>query len=490
MEHMKDTNNPVDTLLEAGTVSGENIKTDSREVSPGDVFIALKGTVFDGHDYICEALKKGAACVLCEQEPSGLPAKDRGKIVTVRDSRAALARIARAVFGDPSGTLSVYGVTGTNGKTTTVFLIDSILNNAGRSSGLVSTVFVKTQGDVLRRSSMTTPGAVTLNRFLAEMIIGGKHAAVVEISSHALDQQRVRGIRLDSAVFTNITPEHLDYHKDMKTYLRDKSGIFCNLKPGGAAVLNLDDPMVIGLRKTIDFSDLVTFGMDSAADVKAENIRLSGEGTEFDLTVGKLGSRHIKTAFIGKHNVYNMLAAAGALLNSGLDLKQIGEGLETSSPVPGRLDVVRANAPFRVFVDYAHTPNALENVLRCLRSLAEKKLICVFGCGGDRDRTKRPAMGRIAAEICDRVILTSDNPRTEDPGEILRQIEKGMPEENNYSIIEQRGDAIRRSLETAGSGDIVVIAGKGHEDHQIIGEETIHFNDKEIAGEILKKLGY
>ncbi|RKY42931.1 MAG: UDP-N-acetylmuramoyl-L-alanyl-D-glutamate--2,6-diaminopimelate ligase [Candidatus Makaraimicrobium thalassicum] len=482
--------NSVDTLLKTQSFSEKNIKTDSREVEAGDVFVAIKGTVHDGHDYIREVLEKGASRVLCGHEPPGLSGEGRGRIMIVEDPRVALGHIARDIFKDPSSSLSVYGVTGTNGKTTTVFLIDSVLNNAGRASGLVSTVFTKTSGDILIRSSMTTPDLITLNRLLSEMIAAGRHAAVIEISSHALDQQRVWGIGLDSAVFTNITPEHLDYHGDMATYLRDKSRIFRNLKPDGTAVLNLDDPMVIGLRETMDFPRLVTFGMRKGADVSAGGVRLSAEATEFDLIAGRLGSRRIRTGLIGEHNIRNILAATAALLNSGLGLEEIKEGVEKAPPVPGRLDSVRTSAPFRVFVDYAHTPNALEAVLRCLRSLAAGKLICVFGCGGDRDRTKRPVMGGIATAICDRVILTSDNPRTEDPGEILRQIEKGVSNKNNYSIIEQRQEAIRESLEAAVEGDIVIIAGKGHEDCQIIGETTVHFDDKEIAGDILKGLGY
>ena len=235
---------------------------------------------------------------------------------------------------------------------------------------------------------------------------------------------------------------------------------------------------------------IVTFGMKTGADVGAGDLSLSVEGTRFALTLGKLGSASVSTSLIGEHNVYNMLAAAAVLANSGLDLGAIVNGLEKAPPVPGRLDPVISDAPFRVFVDYAHTPDALENVLRCLRSLAKKRLICVFGCGGDRDRTKRPVMGKIACEICDRVFITSDNPRTEDPSDILSQIEKGVLNKNNYSIIEQREDAIRRSLASAGEGDTVLIAGKGHEDHQIIGGRVIHFDDKEVARAALKDIGY
>ncbi|MFH1552609.1 MAG: UDP-N-acetylmuramoyl-L-alanyl-D-glutamate--2,6-diaminopimelate ligase [Candidatus Omnitrophota bacterium] len=483
-------NNPIDTLFDQEGFGRDKIKTDSREIKPGDIFVAIKGAAHDGHDYVRDALKKGAECALCEHEISGLAEEDREKIKIFEDTRIVLADIAKHIFADPSNSLFVYGVTGTNGKTTTIFLIDGILNNAARPAGLVSTVFTKVSGDVLERASITTPDSVTLNRLLGEMVSSGKQAAAVEMSSHALDQKRTWGIELDSAVFTNITPEHLDYHGDMSTYLKDKSKIFQNLKPDGTGVLNQDDSMVISLAKTIDFPKLVTFGMTDNADVRARNVRLSIEGIEFDLVAGKLGSTRVCSRLIGKHNVYNILAAVAALYDSGLSLDEIREGLEKATAVPGRLDAVRAQAPFKVFVDYAHTPDALENVLLCLGSLAAGKLICVFGCGGDRDRTKRPVMGKIATGICDRVILTSDNPRTEDPQEILRQIEKGVLNKNNYSIIKRRQDAIRESLKTAGEGDIVIIAGKGHEDYQIIGDCRTHFDDKETAGEVLRELGY
>ncbi|MFC1479890.1 UDP-N-acetylmuramoyl-L-alanyl-D-glutamate--2,6-diaminopimelate ligase [Candidatus Omnitrophota bacterium] len=483
-------NNPIDRLFDQERFDRDKTKTDSREVKPGDIFVAIRGAAHDGHDYVRDALKKGAQCVLCEHEVSGLEEEDRDKIMVFEDTRIALANIAKHIFADPSNSLSVYGVTGTNGKTTTVFLIDGILNNAARPAGLVSTVFTKVSGDVLERASITTPDSITLNRLLAEMVSSGKQAAAVEMSSHALDQKRVWGIELDSAVFTNITPEHLDYHGDMSRYLKDKSKIFQDLKPNGTGVLNRDDPMVISLAKTIDVPRLVTFGMGDNADISSRNVRLSIEGTEFDLVAGKLGSTHVCSRLIGKHNVYNILAAVAALSGSGLSLDEIGEGLERAQAVPGRLDAVCAQAPFKVFVDYAHTPDALKNVLLCLGSLATGKLICVFGCGGDRDRTKRPVMGKIATGICDRVILTSDNPRTEDPQEILRQIEKGVLKKNNYSIIERRGDPIREALTTAGEGDIVIIAGKGHEDYQITGDSRTHFEDKEAAGEVLRELGY
>jgi UDP-N-acetylmuramoyl-L-alanyl-D-glutamate--2,6-diaminopimelate ligase len=483
-------NKEFNRLLEEGLIGRDNLRIDSRKCEKGDIFFALKGTACDGHDYIGEALAKGASRAICAHEMPGLSGDDQKKVITVKNTGEALAYAVKKVFGDPSGKLKVYGVTGTNGKTTTVFLIESLLTCAGKPTGLISTVFTKTKGSALNRSSMTTPDPVTLNRLLSEMVSDAKKAAALEVSSHALAQDRISGIGLDSAVFTNITPEHLDYHGNMETYFQDKSRIFKNLKPDGIGVINIDDPMLKRHKAHLGVPRLITFGLAPEADVRAENIVLKNGALVFDLIIKSLGRENIRARLIGTHNVYNMMAASAALIVSGLDLGQIKEGLESASTPPGRIDPVPGEAPFKVFVDYAHTPNALENVLQCLRACTEKKLICVFGCGGDRDKTKRPVMGKIALEICDSVILTNDNPRTEDPGRIVRQIEKGMPDKTKYCIIVQRREAIRKAIETAQEGDVIVIAGKGHEDYQIIGDKVIHFDDKEVAGEILSELGY
>jgi UDP-N-acetylmuramoyl-L-alanyl-D-glutamate--2,6-diaminopimelate ligase len=477
-------------LIGEGLISKDNLRIDSRKVQNGDIFFAIKGTRQDGHDFISAALRQGAEWVVCEHENMALGDEQHARIIKVEDTRKELAEAAKSVFDDPSARLEVYGVTGTNGKTTTIFLIDSILTAAGKNCGLISTVFTKVSGDSVRRSSMTTPDAFTLNRLLSEMISEGKRAVALEISSHALSQQRTLGIGLDGAVFTNISPEHLDYHGNMENYFRDKSKIFDNLKPGGRAAINIDDAMVRGIRETSNVTDLITYGTAPEADIRAEDIKATSEGLEFSLSIKGSGKVKIVSGLIGRHNVYNMMAASAALWGKDIGPEHIKKGLESAGAVPGRMDAVQSRAPFKVFVDYAHTPNALENALKCLRSISEKRLICVFGCGGDRDRTKRPAMGRIAADVCDHVIVTSDNPRTEDPEDIIRQIEKGMPDKSKYSIILQRREAIRKALKIADSGDVVIIAGKGHEDYQIIADEVLHFDDKEEAGRALKELGY
>jgi len=467
------------------------IKTDSRSFRKGDTFVAVKGVSHDGHDHISEVIGKGAAEIWCERVPERESVRKDVKFVVVDDTRKALALIAREVYGDPTKHMKIYGVTGTNGKSTTAFLVQQVLNLAGVKCGLVSTVFNNIEGDVYKTANMTTPDVFTMNSFLAEMLSNGKSAAAIEVSSHALSQDRAFGVRLDSAVFTNITPEHLDYHKTMEAYLKDKSKIFSLLRSGGTGIINIDDARLVKLKDNIRAPKLATFGIRNAADVRGTGIKMTASGTAFTVNTTCFGSFDAHIPLLGVHNVYNTLGAIAALLYGGISVPIIKSALEKVLPMPGRLDPITGHkAPFDIFVDYAHTPDALETVLTCLRGITPKKLICVFGCGGDRDRTKRPVMGAIAAKLSDMVVLTSDNPRSEDPEAILREIEKGITAKRNYSIISRREDAIRRSLEAAGKGDVVLIAGKGHEDYQIIGTKTFHFNDKETAGKILAELGY
>jgi len=467
-----------------------NIKTDSRKVTPGDIFFAVKGSVYDGHDHIQEALKKGASAVYCEKIPGNFEKVAREKFIVCEDTKSAIALAAKDVFGDPSGKLRVHGVTGTNGKTTCVFLIDAISDVLGLRSGFVSTVFTKETANKLKRSTLTTPDVVTLNRMFAEMVADGKKSVALEISSHALSQGRILGIALDSAVFTNITPEHLDYHKNMQAYFNDKTRIFKNLKPRGAAILNADDFVVMSISTKIKASKLISFGIKEKANIRAENLRFFSNGTEFDIKVEGVGTVSIKTKLVGEFNVYNILAAVSVFVAPKMDLTAIKKGIENFSAPPGRLDRVKSHAPFKIFIDYAHTPDALKNVLSALKRLAPRKLICVFGCGGDRDKSKRPVMGRLASELSDLVIITNDNPRGECAKSILDDIEKGMAGKNNYSIIEPRRRAIHEAVSTAGERDIVLIAGKGHENYQIMQNEILPFDDKKVAEEALKKMGY
>ncbi|MDD4956653.1 MAG: UDP-N-acetylmuramoyl-L-alanyl-D-glutamate--2,6-diaminopimelate ligase [Candidatus Omnitrophica bacterium] len=480
----------LEILFYRTNVTERNIKADSRMVSDGDVFVAIDGTVNSGHDFIREALAKGAAGVVCEKVPLGMSDSDMEKLIIVKDAREALGQIVRHVFGEPSDYLRTFGITGTNGKTTTTFLVDRILACHGMPSGFISTVFNKTRGDEVTRSSLTTPDVISLNRLLNEMIDSGKKAAVIEVSSHALSQKRLSGIDLDAAVFTNITPEHLDYHISMDNYLKEKMKIFKYLKPDGIAVVNMDTPLVTTAFNGLGPVRAKTFGVENKADIMAENIELYPDRSRFDIVVEPIGRVNVVTRLIGRHNIYNILAATAALSDQDLDLALVKKAVEEMPPVPGRLDIVVSKAPFTVFVDYAHTPDALEKVIGTLKGLNKGKVYCVFGCGGNRDRAKRPLMGKISVSMCDHTLLTNDNPREEAPHDIIMDIEKGMIGHGNYSIIMEREEAIRKALGMAVQGDVVLIAGKGHEDYQVIGREVRYFNDKETALKILGQMGF
>lgn len=477
----------VTEMIRTGELTRDNIRTDSRRVGPGDVFVALQGTVRDGHELVREAAERGAAAVIVRKDvvvPGGC------RKIKVESTRKTLGRIASRLYGDPSGRLNMTGVTGTNGKTTTVFLIDHVLKRAGRGCGFLSTVFIKAGNGRIEKASMTTPDVLTVNRFLEQMAESALSHGVVEVSSHALSQERIAGIGLDTAVFTNLSPEHLDYHGNMDDYFLEKKKIFSHLKPGGKAVLNADDERVAKLATELGPSRTVTFGTASGADIKAVNIVLEAGGSEFDLCLSGGVTARVRTPLTGLHNIYNILAAAAAVDREGIGVDTLSEAFGDFRNVPGRLEAVASTAPFRVFVDYAHTPDALRRVLESLRPLAAGKLICVFGCGGDRDRSKRPLMGRTACEMCDNVLITDDNPRTESPDGIVEDIKKGVSGNDNYSIIRDRAGAIRRAIEMAGPEDIVVIAGKGHENYQIAGDVVMDFSDIDVAAAILKDMGY
>lgn len=464
--------------------------TDSRVLQKGDVFIAIRGYSVDGHDFVGSAVNKGASLAVCENGVDVPPGISTDKVLFVPDTRTFLADSAREVFGDPSSKMSTFGVTGTNGKSTTVFLLEGILSLGGIPCGMISTVFNKTKGQTPSKSEMTTPDVIELNGMLKDMLLDGKKAAAIEISSHALHQKRVSGILLDAAIFTNITPEHLDYHKDMASYLSAKVSIFNNLKKDGIAVINGDDPLLKGLPGSLKAPRTISFGMSEDADISCADVSFSLRRTEFDLLFKGVKKARISSPLVGKHNLYNVLAACSALYFKGFDPETIRRGLEVTPPVPGRLEPVLSDAPFDVFVDYAHTPDALANVLDCLKTFASGGLVCVFGCGGDRDRNKRPLMGSIASKLCSRVILTSDNPRGEDPLDIIKEIENGVPADTDYCIMIDRREAITEALKQAGKGDIVLVSGKGHEDTQIVGRKRTAFSDKDVISDTLREMGF
>ena len=470
--------------------SAAGLCDDSRKVLPGDVFVAVRGACLDGHNYVEEAFSKGARAVICEKDNFPTDHSRSKDIVAVAEPRGVLGMLAAKKFRDPSNELIVYGVTGTNGKSTTVSIIESIFCSMDVPCGMTGTVFNKIKGDILEKSEMTTPGILRLNRMLRDMVDDGKKAAAVEVSSHALQQKRVFGISFDAAIFTNITPEHLDYHGDMKTYLKAKAEIFNNLKSGGLAVLNADDVMVSELAQGLDKKNVITFGFDPDSGLSCGGIVEGKQGVEFDIFYEGKKAGRVRSSLAGKHNIYNMMAAGAVFFKKGFSSDDVISGLEKVRSVPGRLDKVPSSAPFSVFVDYAHTPDALKSVLESVKPVTTGKLLCVFGCGGDRDRSKRSVMGNIAGSLCDDIILTDDNPRGEDPERILSEIERGVPRGANCCIIKDRGSAIAEAIKRAREGDTVLIAGKGHENYQIFSGETIHFDDREAALSVLMEIGY
>jgi len=458
------------------------IAYDSRLVMPGNMFVALRGVHDDGHRFVDMAIDKGAAAVMFEQDCCLSP---RATKIKVHDARRTMALAADCFYNHPSQRLKVVGVTGTNGKTTTVFMVKTILEAAGVKTGLLGTVQYEI-GERIIPASRTTPESVDIQGMFSQMLGIGCCGVAMEVSSHALDQHRVAGVDFDVAVFTNLTQDHLDYHHTMENYFEAKTklfGMLGSIRKAGRAVVNADNEYGRRLAARLGGDHaVVTYGVLSDAAIQALDVRVSADGTYFVVRTPQ-GSRPIHLPLIGRYNVSNALAAIGAGLALGLDLGLIEQALANMRLVRGRLEAVPVRDGFHVFVDYAHTEDALRNVLSTVHELTKGRLITVFGCGGDRDKGKRAPMGRAAAELVDFAILTSDNPRTEDPREILRQVEAGFPADtkNRYLVIEDRREAIERALDMALPGDTVLIAGKGHECFQNFGGTEVPFNDREVV---------
>ena len=462
---------------------------DSRLVGPGSLFVAVKGGQVVGHYFIDKAVGAGASGLVVERDCSTVPARP---IVQVKDSRRALGLLASRFHGNPSSRLEMIGVTGTNGKTTVSYLCKAVLEAAGRSVGLIGTVAYHLGSEQLK-ASHTTPQAVEFQSLLARMVDAGLDCVVMEVSSHALALDRTVGCEFDVAVYTNLTQDHLDFHADLEDYFQAKLKLFAELSSEGTksrpkrALINLDDPRAAHVREASRVP-VWTYSIRSPSDIRAEQVRLSLEGTRF-LAVTPTGRSEITSRLVGEHNVYNLLAAIGVGLNEGLSLETIRDGLQGVANIPGRFERVEAGQEFTVVVDYAHTEDALLRLLAAAHRLRTGRIITVFGCGGDRDRGKRPKMGRVAAQHSDVVYLTSDNPRTEDPLAILAEVEGGVREVLEgfrapgfrYEVIRDRRLAIEAAVGEAKSGDMVLIAGKGHEDYQIIGTARHHFDDREVA---------
>ena len=452
---------------------------DSRCVRPGGVFVAIRGTAVDGRRFVGDAVARGAAVLIGE----GLqPARD-ALVINVGDARATLARLAARWYGldtRPGGGLRVLGITGTNGKTTTAHLTRAILQAGGWRCGMLGTV----QHDLCARSvtaDMTTPGPLELAEYLRQCVDHGAQAAVVEVSSHALDQRRTDGLRFAAAAFTNLTQDHLDYHGTFEAYRAAKARLFAQLDESAVAVVNADDPhheaLLCDCRARV-----VTYALERAADISASIARDTIDGTQYRVRLED-AELVLESRLVGRHNVYNALAAAGLAAAVGVPRQAIEQGLSAVSQVPGRLQRVPGLPGVELFVDYAHTPDALRNAAAALKPLARGRLIVVFGCGGDRDRTKRPLMAAVAAEFGDLLVVTSDNPRSEDPQAIIDDILTGFDQNTRRRVLVEpdRRSAIHAALADVGEGDIVLIAGKGHEDYQIIGTERRHFDDVDVA---------
>lgn len=472
----------------AAEVTG--IQHDSRSVCPGDIFVVLRGENSDGSDYVAAALEAGAVGVLHHRRESGLSALAVPRLLS-EDPRAVMGLLADRIYGSPSSRLKLAGVTGTNGKTTTAFLVHHLLQCAWRRAGLIGTVEFN-DGVEAVPTTHTTPESTDLHRMLAQMQGNACRGAVLEVSSHALEQDRVAGVRFDVGIFTNLTPEHLDYHGSMERYFASKRRLFTQMAARGSGVtmvVNLDDPW--GRRLVEEFAGgparVVTYGMGARAEVRATSPKYRLTGTEFGLEAA--GRKFlVRVPLVGAFNVYNVLAAIAAARAIGLNVRETVRNIASAPQVPGRLELVSDRSPFQVFVDYAHTADALDNVLRTVASLGKGRLITVFGCGGDRDASKRAPMATAAEKHSDFCIVTSDNPRSEPPKRIFDDIVRGFSG-SAHMLVEDRREAIREAFRLARPGDAVVIAGKGHEDYQILGDRRIEFEDRREATFLLRDMG-
>ena len=456
------------------------ITADSRKVIPGTLFVAVKGYASDGHDYIADAIAKGATGIVCETLPEGLEGKAQFEVV--ENSRRALAILADEYYGHPSRKLKLVGITGTNGKTTTVTLLYNLFRSMGHKCGLLSTI-ANYVGDERYETENTTVDPITLNELLSRMVEEGCEYCFMEVSSIGMEQDRVTGLQFAMGIFSNLTHDHLDYHKTFAEYLRCKKLFFDNLPKDAIALVNVDDShgsvMVQNTRARV-----VTYSVKGLADHTARIIEQSFEGMQL-----KIDGTETWCKLIGAHNAYNLLAIYSAAVCLGADRTDTLVALSALESAPGRLENLRGPKGLSVVIDYAHTPDALENVLTTLRSIApERQLICVFGCGGDRDKTKRPEMAQIAERLADRLVITSDNPRTEDPDAIIEDIKAGLSPKGMAKslVITNRREAIRTAILTAPESATILLAGKGHETYQIIGHEKTHFDEKEIVEETFK----
>jgi len=476
-------------------VAVSGVQYDSRDVQPGDVFVAMRGGSADGNQYLGAAIARGALAILTDSRDAFEKLKREHStlgLALVERGRRALAEASSAVMGKPQRKLALSAVTGTNGKTTTAFLLEAMLRSAGRKSVLIGTIEMHVASEV-RESPHTTPESRDVLEIFAEGVRLGATEAVMEMSSHALEQERVWGLPVEVGIFTNLTQDHLDYHGTMENYFAAKARVFegVGAPPPRVAVLNVDDAYGARLAKSIERSQVVRYGVEGDAEFRAEDLQLQAGQTSFRMRT-PAGAVAMRSALTGRVNVYNLLAASAAAWARGMSLEQIAAGAAAAPQVPGRFEVVPSNNGVTVVVDYAHTDDALRNLISLARELVRdrgRRVITLFGCGGDRDRTKRPKMGRAAGEGSDLVVLTSDNPRSEDPKAILEEAWVGVKETETKCLVEEdRAVAIGMAIHAAEPGDIVLLAGKGHERVQVLKDATVPFDDVAVAARVLQEM--
>jgi len=464
----------------------EHIAFDSRKVRQGSLFVAIPGQKYDGKIFIKEAIEKGAIAILTQS-----PLKVISSIITkkntitafcVEDARQALSKISANYYGQPFKDLSLTGITGTNGKTTLTYILEALSKADGRHAGVIGTIDCHFRKTVIP-ATVTTPESLDLNRSIRQMVDAGVSDCFLEVSSHALSQKRVFEMDFDAGVFMNLSRDHLDFHNDMSEYKNAKAKLFReNLIK--TSIINIDDP--VGKEFAEEFKvNTITTGINDVADFSAENIFLGETHSKFILKTPS-DSIDIRTNLLGRHNIYNLLSAAACAVNRGMSLEKIQDTFKEIPPIPGRFESINSGQNFSVLVDYAHTQDALSKSIIASKAFTEGKVIVVFGCGGDRDKGKRKEMGRVAIENADFTVITSDNPRTEDPEKIINDIVKGAPSTGSYETITDRREAIAYAINRAKKNDLVLIAGKGHEDYQVLGMTKVHFDDREVAREFLR----
>jgi UDP-N-acetylmuramoyl-L-alanyl-D-glutamate--2,6-diaminopimelate ligase len=482
---------PITNVLGTMDRAIQEIAYDSRKVGPNSLFVAIPGERWDGSSFIKDAIAKGASAFITQASLDSLNGLGLGSrnvtALSIKDSRKALSVVSANFYNRPSERLDLTGITGTNGKTTTAYILEALFRAKGTRAGVIGTINYRYENKIFP-ASVTTPESLDLNRMLHEMTEDKIKNCFLEVSSHALHQCRVHGMRFKAGIFTNLSRDHLDFHGDMESYKNAKKKLFLE-NDVEHPIFNIDDK--IGREFAEEFNaDSFTTGIDSNADFKAENVVLTKSGCQFTLKT-PFGNGEIRSNLLGRHSVYNLLSAGAGAMVQDTSLEKVQEVFHQIQPIPGRFEHIENNHGFSVLVDYAHTDDALCNAISSAKDFTQGRLIVVFGCGGDRDKGKREAMGRVALSGADFSIITSDNPRTEDPeqiiGDILKGVSSSASEDSDYTVIINRQGAIERAIQMAEKNDLVLIAGKGHESYQILGSETIHFDDREIARSALRK---